>query len=373
MTENPLARIYRETGPCTWVYTDASTDVPHPRGMAAERRRSIRDALAEAGAPRSDIDAIEEVLAEPLGVANPACRYLLVRNGEVELDEILPGLPVTAEVAASGPVPDLVPLLRHDPSDVAYLVALVGRDGGELTVYQAGTDTADHHEAIEGSTDDIQRVSTGGVGEARYRRHSENVWQHNMEDVASAIDKLVRDVRPRLVVVAGDGQAVAMLRDQLGADALGMLRVVESNVRPDGASDASVQAAVRQGLDELASSDRRAALDHLLKRSGQDSAFGVGAVVTALQQAQADALLLDPEGFGGRTLLALGAEPWVATAPEDTLDAAVLAEVPADVALVRAAVIGDAAVHFVRTGEIQDAGAAASLRWPTGPAMPGSE
>jgi hypothetical protein len=117
-------------------------------------------------------------------------------------------------------------------------------------------------------------------------------------------------------------------------------------------------------------------MDRLAMQEGQanpESATGVGAVVHALQQAQVEVLIFNDAGLSDRTLLALDAEPWIATTEEESLAANTLDAVPAAAALLRAAALTDARVLLV-PGPVLPEGVevAALLRWPAGPAVPSS-
>jgi hypothetical protein len=86
-----------------------------------------------------------------------------------------------------------------------------------------------------------------------------------------------------------------------------------------------------------------------------------------------DLLILNDKALADHQLLALGAEPWVASAPEQSLGAEVLGQVPAPAALIRAAALTDASLLLVPDGVLPHGiDVAALLRWPTGPAAPGS-
>jgi hypothetical protein len=94
-------------------------------------------------------------------------------------------------------------------------------------------------------------------------------------------------------------------------------------------------------------------------------------VLHALQQAQVEVLIMNDGALAERRLLALGAEPWVASAGEQALGAQELGRVPAPAALLRAAALTDASVLLVPGGVLpQGTDVAALLRWPTGPAAP---
>lgn len=371
-TNRNLAQFYRERGNWTQVYVDASGDVEDPRGTAASRRRNVRKGLEEAGAPVGDMDAIEDVLVETPGVASPVCRFILVREGTVELSEVLPGPPVASDRATFGPVPDLLPVLQHRPGNFSYLVVEAGRDGGEVRLYRTDSVAPITDTTVEGRTDSLHKVQTGGWSHARYQHHSEEIWKHNAGELAVAIDELVREHRPRLLVLAGDVRASQLLQEQLSVESRRVLSTVSTYTRPDGASDDALNDHLAEQLDALLADDVRVALERLAGEQGRGEGTaeaGVGAVVHALQQGQVETVLLDPQRLRERNLLALDGEPWVATAPEETFGAAVLGSVPADVAIVRAALLEDATVLFAPGKEFPGgADVAALLRWPTGPA-----
>jgi hypothetical protein len=96
--------------------------------------------------------------------------------------------------------------------------------------------------------------------------------------------------------------------------------------------------------------------------------------VDALEQSQADTVLVTVPREAERTheeerrAIALDAQPWIASAPEQDFGAGELGVVPASVAIARAAVLTDARVMVLSPGELPgDAPAAALLRWPVGP------
>jgi len=373
MTDDALTGVLREGGVTTWAYLDVSGDVEDPRRMAEHRRRTLREALAKAGAPGADIDAIDGVVADEPGVPSPVARYVLARDGEVLLDEVLPGRPAAPESSGTGAVPDLVPLLRHRPSGFGYLVVEAGRDGGEVRLFHSGSGVPDAGEKVRGDTGNIRKVRVGGWAHARYQRYSEQVWRHNMQELGGVIDRLVLEHRPRLLVLAGDVRAAQLLESELSAESRGVLTTVSTYTRPDGASDDALQEAVAELLAAVARSDRADAVDHLGSRPEAETAHGTGPVVHALQQAQAESVLLDPARLADRTLLALDEAPWVSTVPEEALGAVVLGEVRADTALMRAALLTDADLVLIGTGDLPDgAEIAAVSRWPTGPAVPGA-
>jgi hypothetical protein len=367
-----LSDLYRRRGDVSTVYADVSQDTNDPRRTADNRHRAVRDALSEAGAPDGDIRAIEEILEQPPGVASPVSRFLVVRDGEVEVNELLPGDPLAERIISYGALPTVIPLLRHRPRDLGYVVVEVGRIGGEIRQYRLSQVEPVVTRDIAGDSEYITKVQVGGWSQKRFQRDAEEIWKRNQGQLAEAIDGIVRDNRIELVLISGDIRARQLLADQLAPASKELLVEVEANTRADGASSDSLENELHTQLTAILARDGEDALNRLAAESGRDGGLaeeGIGPVVHALQQAQVDTLILDANGIPDKKLLALTAEPWVATAPEETLGAPQLGRVDAAEALARAAILSDARVVLVDEERLPDhVHVAALLRWPTGPA-----
>ena len=371
-----MRELYEESGPWASVYVDASGDTADPRGQAASKRNSIAHALEQAGAPRADIDAIVEALAAPTGVSAPASRLVLARGGEVRFDRGLPGAVRVGEFAEFGPVPDLVPLVRHRPVAFEYLVVLVGHDAGDVLLCTTGSEEPQAREHVQGRADTLQKVRAGGWSEANYQRHVVDVWTHNEGEVAARVDALVSERHPRFVVAAGEEAGLALFLGKLSAGTREITRGVPVDARPSDASSERLDAEIGAAIDDELSLLRERARELIRPRAAGESpveALGVGEVVHALQQSQVELLLL-VDGAGdahandeldGRRVYVLDRAPWVASAPEDAGEAEIVGRVRASVGLVRAAVLTDATVMVVPADELPaHAPVAALLRWP---------
>jgi len=376
MATNPMHALYEEPGPWTSVYLDASGDTADPRGQAASKRNSVSHALEQAGAPQADIDAVTEALATPTGMPAPAARLLLVKGGEVRLDRGLPGAVQVGEFAEHGPVPDLVPLVRHRPVQFEYLVVLVGHDAGDVLLCTTASPEPAEREHVQGRADTLQKVRAGGWSEANYQRHVVDVWTHNEGEVAARVDAIVTERHPRFVVAAGEDAGLAIFLDRLSAGTRAITRGVPVDARPSDASGERVDAEIRDAVDAELAALRARARDLIRPRAQGESpveALGIGEVVHALQQGQVELLLL-VDGAGDahaneeledRRVFVLDGPPWVASAPEDAGDAGVIGRVRAPVGLVRAAALTDAMVMVVPADELPPhTPAAALLRWP---------
>lgn len=365
-----LSELVRLPGPWASVYIDVSGDRSDPEGLASSRRRSVRDSLGRAGAPESLVELIDEVLGEPLGAPSPLTRCILAREGRIEYADTVMGSPA-GEVASYGQTPLLVPLIGQRRLEMCYLVVEAGRDAGDIALYRTGDAGAELTETIQGRTDALHKVQVGGWSHLRWQHHSEEIWKQNEAQLAAAVDALVLEHRPRLVVVSGDIRARQLLMDAFSVATRELVEELPVHTRADGGSPTALQDFVESRLDAITGADLDALLDRLRQEIGRGEASGVsgtGWVVHALQQAQVETLFLDPAGLAERTLLALDDAPWVAAAPEEAPPAGIVGSVDAAEAMVRAAILTDAQIRVVRSGQLPgDQPVAALLRWPSGP------
>lgn len=373
------AQLFELPGPWTTIYVEGSTGTVD--GLANDEilPRSVAQEMKDAGAPEQDVEAAVAALGMTAkGLPDPVTRFLLINNGEAVVNEFLPGNLVGLAVTATGPIPDLTPLVRHTPEDFAYIVAEVGHHGGEVYLRYANGDEkhvtdGEADSVVEGDTDHTRKLGSGGWAHKRMQQHAEKVWKMNSREVASEIDRISAEHDAQLIVVAGDIRARQLVADEVSQESRAKLGIIESNTRADGADEEMFLEQVQQLVARTMADRQHALLERLAEKEGQGtrtSAVGRGAVITALQQAQVESLLLETTAWDGETLLALDAAPWVATSDAETAGAGVLGEVPAVAALLRAAALTDAQVTMYPSGALEEKPIAALLRWPTGPAVP---
>lgn len=370
------AELYRLGGPWCTAYVDAGTGTVDTLEAADVRPGNIRAALEAAGASPADLDAMEQALQPEAGVPSPVSRFVLVHQGKAELNEVLPGDRVGAERISVDPIPDLLPLVKHRPEEFPYVVAEVSREHGEIRLHYAGAGAPASTQEVQGESEHVSKFQGGGWAHLRFQHHTEDVWRRNADQVAEEIDRVVSSSGARLVILAGDIHARRLVQEQLSKASQALVSVIDSHTHTGGADSALLADQVNQRVAEQWATEQQEIMERLAMQEGQanpESATGVGAVVHALQQAQVGVLILDEATLSQRTLLALDAEPWIATAEEESLGANVLGKVPAPAALLRAAALTDARVLLVPGPVLPDGvDVAALLRWPTGPAVPAS-
>lgn len=377
MTESlhKYADLYRRPGPWCVAYVDASTGTVDSLEAAEVRPGHIREALAEQGAPPEDLAVVEQAVAPARGQPDPVARFVLVQHGAVALNELLPGPLVVPEQISVDPIPDLLPLLKHRPEELAYVVAEVSRENAEIRLEHVGRAGPARVQEVEGSTEDIHKIPGGGWAHDKLQRRVEETWRRNADEVADQIDRIVDASGARLIVLAGDIRARGFVQDQLTEAHRPLVRLIGSHTHTGGSHNEGLGDQIQEQIALFWAEEQQQIMDRLAQQEGQanpESATGFGAVIHALQQAQVEVLIMNDAALSGRRLLALGAEPWVASAEEQALGAEALGRVPAPAALLRSAALTDAGVLLVPDG-VLPAGTdvAALLRWPTGPAAPG--
>jgi hypothetical protein len=370
------ADLYRQPGPWSVAYIEAGTGTVDTLEAADVRPDNVRDGLAAQGAPQEDIDAIAAAVRPAEGMAGPVAQFVLARQGKVELNETLAGPLVFQERIAVGPVPDLLPLVKHKGEDYPYVVAEVSRDGGEIRLHHAGKPAPDAVQDIQGSTENLKKVPTGGWRQGKNQHHTEEIWRRNADEVAAEIDRVVERSGAKLVVLAGDIRARGLVQDQLAKATQDLVAVVDAHTRTGGADHDALNEEVDKHIALQWAAGQQQILDRLAEQEGQanpESARGIGAVVHALQQAQVDVLIMNDAALSGHELVALDAEPWVALEEGESLNAKVVGRVPAPSALIRAAALTDARVLMAPGGALPErVEVAALLRWSTGPDVPAS-
>ncbi|MBT2523283.1 Vms1/Ankzf1 family peptidyl-tRNA hydrolase [Arthrobacter sp. ISL-28] len=373
--------LYGKEGPWCTVLADVGTGTVDSLEALDVRPGQIRDALLASGASKDDAAAAEDALRPAEGTGNPAARFLLIRQGRVELDRVLPGQRVDSPHVAVGVIPDLLPLTRHGAMELPVVTASVDRSGADIALSYA-------RRTVEG--DDMAEVPGGGWSQGQYQHRTEEVWRKNAEEAAAQIDKLVLAKHPAAIAIGGDERARNLVLSQLSEASQAIAATVDSHTRAGGADPEVMNTVVEKMLAESQAHGQHRLLERLEEEKGhhgRKAAFGLTAVVHALQQAQVDTLVLsqaltadpgaentatDPDRQPSRELLVLDASPWIAVAEDEALTAGILGKAPAAAALIRAAVLTHAHLEFVPDTAIPSGSdAAVLLRWTPGPDMPG--
>ena len=104
-----LAETLREPGPWCTIHAEVSTGTVATHEATEVLANNVSRAVTEAGGSDSDARAAEQLEWAAIGEPGPVSRFGLIRNGQVVVNELLPGAP-GRPVVDIGPIPDLLPL-----------------------------------------------------------------------------------------------------------------------------------------------------------------------------------------------------------------------------------------------------------------------
>ena len=356
-----LTELAAGQGPFATVVLATEARVDNAAQRSEVRWKAARDELALAGAPDQVLAAIDPVVPDA-HLEGDGLAVIARADGVVHVEHS--AAPPRTELVRWAPLPSLVPVVEWRQLSPPHVIVLADREGADIVAVRR--DRPDVRREAGGEDAAIHKVRGGGWSNRRYQDRAENTWEKNADDAAAHVAALAQRIGARLVVVAGDVRAVAMLRDALPTEVAGLVREADGGRSPDG-SGPVLAADVDRLLHEAVAEDTRAVLAKFAEERGQGdrAADGPDETLQALAAAQVDVLLVADDPDDERTAW-FGPEPVhvsaTATALRDLgVDDPVSARL-VDVA-VRAALGTGAGVRVVPAGAGVAGGIGAVLRW----------
>jgi peptide chain release factor subunit 1 len=211
-TLKELAGFRAEKGCAISVYVSLDPSVAPTAGDTQTRVRSLIDEGEKSlGASRCDLGhAQRQALRADFERINHYFREEFQRNGAhgvavfaSSLDNFFSPYPLTEAVIDGVKVGRelyLAPLVPLVGRGEGALVCVVGREKGQLHRLHAGRleEVADRFEEQPG------RHDQGGLSQARYQRHIENLVADHLRAVAEELDRRVRQERCKVVVIGAE-------------------------------------------------------------------------------------------------------------------------------------------------------------------------
>lgn len=369
-----LKPLLGRPAPFTTVYLDATRDDATGAADVQTRWKALRRQLERDGSPEGVLAALDERVARPTHVPGPHGRVLVADAQEVLVDRVLTEPPAQS-TAACGSVPLLLPAARAADESTRFLLVEVNRQGADLTWTDGSGLVADHSETVEGDHDEMHKVGGGGWAHRRWQQRVQDSWERNVDVVAADLDRQVTEHKPELVLLTGDVRAVALLKDAVGQAVQEVLVEVPGGSRAEGVNEAAFKERIDGVLAEHRLRRREQALDRFRQEQGrgEDAVTSLEDVVAVLQRGQVAELVLGEPAAGSAGPLA-DRQLWVGDGPLELAlgrdDLAAIGasgearQMPAAVALVRAAVGQDAGLTFADDGAVDLVdGVGALLRW----------
>ena len=361
-----LEPVFAVPGPYATVCADVTHTTESADTELELRARAVAEKLAGQGAPEEVVEAVRGRLLE----GNDGGRagtlkgraLVVVSDGSVVLDSALVDAPAR-ELAEWSPQPDLLSVLRQLPGRVPHVVVVTDRVGADITYIGASGEAEE--ETVDGDGFQIQKVQVGGWAHHRFQHNAENKWVHNADDVASQITSMARRLAARFVLVAGDVRARQILTDRASDVWSDLVVNMDEGGRAAGADREPVD---RREAELVAEHEARECAEILEKVQAAGahglSVTGLNHVVEALRKGQVETLVLadDPEHA---TTLLVGNSPLELGVNQQDMDAlGIQGEVvPADRALIAAAVASAAGVVVVPLSAAPEHPVAAVLRY----------
>jgi hypothetical protein len=362
-----LEQVFAAPGPYATVCADVTRRTENADTELDLRVRAIAERLTEQGAPELVVEAVRNRLLE--GNAGGEAGRLRGRavvaaaDGSVVLDEPLVDAP-RQEIVEWSAFPELLLVLAQLPARVPHVVVLIDRVGADIVV--SGGSGEPHEEEVEGDTFHLRKVKVGGWAHDHWQNSAEELWDQNAERVAEHIASYVRRLGVRFVLVAGDVRARQHLLDNAGDLWKDLVVTIDEGGRAAGADREPVERREAELVAEHEAHEDARVLEQIEAAAAHGlSVTGLEPVVEALRKNQVETLVL-AEPRDDDTLL-VGASPLELGVRKEDLDALGAQEmqtVPADRALIAAAVATRAGVAVLpRTALPGEIPVAAVLRY----------
>jgi hypothetical protein len=360
-----LAELVGRPGPFLSVYVNTEAEIENAAQRSQARWKTIRGDLPGKEIPEDVLERIDELVPEAhlegdsLAVIADAKQILHVEHGPVISSN---------DEATWGPVPRVLPIIGWRQSQPPYVVVLTDRTGADLFGIRRGS--PEIHAEVEGEHDVIRKVQSGGWSQRRYQQRAEDSWEQNAEQVAERVTRLVEQIQPAFVAVAGDVRAVQLLRESLPERVGELVHVIEKEIPRKLEQDDPIPAEVAELVERHVRERTEGFLARFAQERGQHdkAAEGVAATARALAMAQV-AVLLIADGSEDDRQLWFGPDPALlapthAELKELGVDSP--EQGPARDVLVRATLGTAAGIRVLEDPEVIDEGVGALLRWTTG-------
>jgi hypothetical protein len=357
--------LAESAGPFASVTVDLTRTDPATADDVDARWRDLERRLTDAGAPQTVVEALQKAALAPTGKGGERGRLVVADANGVLAVHDLPRRP--SQDASWGPVPSLLPAVQALASAVPHVVVRVDHTGADIVV-NGGMDGDEESLEVQGDHDELHRVPTGGWSQRRYQERVQDSWEHNAATVAHRLDRIVTDHRPKAVILMGDERAMTFLEEHAGEELRSRLVRTGTGGRAAGTSHEAEQHVTEAVLAATRAEAEAQIVGRFEEQTGraEAAAEGLEAVVEVLQRAQVEELIL-VEGREHDTTLWVGpGRLQIGASRDDAMltGADEPVQVPADAALVWAAVCSRAGVTLVDAGQVDPAdGVGALLRW----------
>lgn len=301
MDVTEIAKLYTAHGPYVSLYLNTPIAVENAAQRLELAWRSTRQDLAAGGVDDHTLDALEGAVLDNRTEGNSVVAF--ASHGSVLWSRRLPE-ELGRETALVGGLPYVTPLVSWAQTRVPHVVVLADRTGAEILAYVDGTEPVVSEE-VEGSHDVIRRVQPGGWSQRRFQQRAIDSWEANAAEVCEEIERVVRSVDAKVVLVGGDVHAVRLVQEHVPAAVKPLVQVLEAGGgRATDGGTPFTAAEIVERVGQVANERLVAVLDEFQEERGQGdrATDGVRATVEAIRKAQVATLLIHDEPDDDRML-----------------------------------------------------------------------
>jgi hypothetical protein len=353
-----LQPVFAADGPFATVCADVTHTTEDAATELDLKVRAVAERLTERGAPEAVVEAVRGRLLEGNDGGEAGTlrgrAVVVAADGRIVLDEVLADAP-REPVAAWSPQPDLLPVLRQLAGRVPHAVVVTDRVGADISVASLAGHP-DVQETVEGDTFHMRKVKVGGWAHNTYMHTAENQWEENAGKVADEVGSYARRLGLRFVLVAGDVRARQLLADTADKAWADLVVTMDEGGRAAGADRERVERRAAELVAEHEAHEGAETVEKIASAGAHGLAVtGIPAVVEALRKGQVETLVLADQQDDEQLLV--GDAPTVLGVGQTDMDALGThgTAVPADRALLAAAVASSAAVVVVPRAAMPDA------------------
>lgn len=301
MDVTDIGKLYTNPGPFVSLYLNTPVAIENAAQRLDLVWRSSRKELLDAGADEATVDALETAVRDNPTGGNSI--VAIASHGSLLYSRHLPE-ELGREAAIFGALPYVTPLLSWQQTRVPHVVVLADRTGAEILAYVDETEPVVSEE-VEGSHDVIRRVQPGGWSQRRYQQRALDSWEGNAAEVVDEIDRVVRSVDAKAILLNGDVHAVRLLQERLPEQHKALVHVLEQGGgRATDGGTAFTAAEIIDTMGTIALERIEAVLAEFQEERGQGdrATDGVRPTVEAIRKAQVGTLLVHDDPDDDRTL-----------------------------------------------------------------------
>jgi peptide chain release factor subunit 1 len=258
------------------------------RKALPEQLKGFDDGTPERASLERDLERIDAFLTnEVTPSANGVAVFACAGAGEF-FKALQVNAPIEDHELFVGAVPHLYPLVRLIDQFPRYAVVQLDTNRARIVVFALGG--VEKEDRVTGVK--TRRHSEGGLSQARYQRHIDNIHLHHMKEVVETLERVVRADNIHHIVLAADEPTAAMLRAELPRAV--QEKVVDVIPLDRQAGDSELAVAT---LDALRHKDAESDHEHVADALGAWRAGGLGvagpeATALALEMGQVEELLI---------------------------------------------------------------------------------